>query len=366
LTWFLACSASIVPADRPDDASAPVDTASDTATDTGPPEPPVDSGTLLDDPLPFCVNELMPANASSVATRAGAYEDWIELHNPGAEAVALAGYTVSTDRDDDDPHVIEALDIEPGAFAFIWATGEEGEGEWPVKLAASGGELAMFAPDGRGTILSWGVVATDFSVARSTDCCTGDDCLGFVYRGTPGTTNVPPSTAEVAVLEAGSTWSYLDTGADPGSTWHDVGFDDSTWASGPAPLGYGDDGLGTTVGYGSDANNKHITTWYRTTTSLRDLDGVVSATMGIRRDDGAVVYLNGNEAFRTNIAEGPVDPSTLASSSVGSYNETAYFEFPVDTSLLVEGDNLVAVEVHQQAAASSDLVMDAWLVVDRL
>ncbi|MBM4367569.1 MAG: hypothetical protein FJ102_15260 [Deltaproteobacteria bacterium] len=363
MTWFLACSASIVPGGDPPDTSSPVDSAADTAGDTA---LPADTGTTLDDPLPFCVNEWMPSNASSVATNVGHYEDWIELHNPGTEVVSLAGYTVSTDRADDDPDAIEALDIEPGAFAFIWASGEEGEGEWPVTLAAAGGELALFAPDGRGTILTWGSVATDFSVARATDCCTGDDCLGFVYRGTPGTTNVPPSTREVTVLGAGSTWRYLDTGVDPGSTWNDVGFDDSAWASGPAPLGYGDDGMGTTLGYGSDANNKYITTWYRTTTSILDVGAVTSATVGIRRDDGAVVYLNGTEAFRTNVSEGPVDASTLASSSAGSYNETAYFEFPVDTSLLVEGDNLVAVEVHQHAATSSDLVMDAWLSVERL
>ncbi len=359
MTWLLACSATIVPADDGADTSSPADTASDTAS-------PVDTGTVLDDPLPFCVNEWMPNNASSVATNIGEYADWIELHNPGAEAVSLAGFTVSTDRADADPHVIEALDLEPGGFAFLWATGEADDGEWPFTLAADGGELAIFAPDGRGTILTWGAVATDFSVARATDCCTGEDCLGFVYRGTPGSTNVPPPTREVTVLSAGSTWAYLDTGTDPGSTWNDVGFDDSAWSSGPAPLGYGDDGMATTLGYGSDANNKYITTWYRGSTSIRDLDGVVSATMGIRRDDGAVVYLNGAEAFRTNMAEGPVDASTLASSSAGSYNETAYFEFPVDTALLVEGDNLVAIEVHQHAGTSSDLVMDAWLAVERL
>ncbi len=367
MMMLLGCMASLVPADRPDDTAAAtdsaVDTGGDSAADTGSPP---DTDSTLDDPLPFCVNEWMPNNASSVATNIGYYEDWIELHNPGTELVSLAGYTVSTDRAEADPHVIETLDIEPGGFAFIWANGEEDEGEWPITLPADGGELAIYAPDGRGTVLTWGAVATDFSIARSSDCCTGDDCLGFVYQGTPGSTNVPPSTREVTALAAGSTWAYLDTGVDPGSTWNDVGFDQSNWLSGPGPLGYGDDGLGTTLGYGPDANNKYITTWYRSATSIRELDGIVSATMGIRRDDGAVVYLNGLEAFRTNMAEGPVDATTLASSSAGSYNETAYFEFPIDTSLLVAGDNLVAIEVHQHAATSSDLVMDAWLMIERV
>ena len=42
------------------------------------------------------------------------------------------------------------------------------------------------------------------------------------------------------LVAPGTTWSYLDDGSDQGSAWADPLFDDSTWATGPAELGYGD------------------------------------------------------------------------------------------------------------------------------
>ncbi|HKE02135.1 MAG TPA: metallophosphoesterase, partial [Planctomycetota bacterium] len=45
---------------------------------------------------------------------------------------------------------------------------------------------------------------------------------------------------ETTLVGAGSTWKYLDGGAIAGATWMQPGFDDSSWASGPAQLGYGD------------------------------------------------------------------------------------------------------------------------------
>ena len=71
----------------------------------------------------------------------------------------------------------------------------------------------------------------------------------------------PPPPAD-ALLTAGSIWKYRDTGADLGTTWRGYHFDDSAWASGPAPLGYGDP-MATTIGYGPDATNKYVTTYFQ-------------------------------------------------------------------------------------------------------
>src|ERR1051325_588055 len=57
-----------------------------------------------------------------------------------------------------------------------------------------------------------------------------------------------------------STWKYLDNGTDQGSAWQSLLFDDSSWKSGPAELGYGDGDEGTVVSYGSSSSHKYITT----------------------------------------------------------------------------------------------------------
>ncbi|MDB4687137.1 PKD domain-containing protein, partial [Akkermansiaceae bacterium] len=67
--------------------------------------------------------------------------------------------------------------------------------------------------------------------------------------------------AEEIFVPLGDTWKYLDTGEDPERSWIDASFDDSAWATGVAELGYGDS-QATVASYGSDASNKHITTWF--------------------------------------------------------------------------------------------------------
>ena len=58
---------------------------------------------------------------------------------------------------------------------------------------------------------------------------------------------------------------------------------------------------------------------------------------------------------------GPVDYTTLASAAVGGADESTWHEGGVDTSLLVTGPNVLAVEIHQNAASSSDISFDAGL-----
>lgn len=68
-------------------------------------------------------------------------------------------------------------------------------------------------------------------------------------------------------------------------------------------------------------------------------------------DDGAIVYINGLEAFRINMADGQYTPPGLVTpqsvTNVGG-NETTYSTMAVDlTGKIHEGTNVVAVEVHQ-------------------
>src|SRR5687768_12354182 len=100
------------------------------------------------------------------------------------------------------------------------------------------------------------------------------------------------------LLAPGSTWRYLDTGANLGTSWVAPQFNDSSWSSGAAPLGYGD-AMTTTVGFGPDANAKYITTYFRTRFVVSDPSVFGSLEVRLRRDDGGVVYLNGVEVFRS-------------------------------------------------------------------
>ena len=175
-----------------------------------------------------------------------------------------------------------------------------------------------------------------------------------------------PQQISDTVVASGAVWKYLDDGSQPPTNWSGQTFDDALWASGPSQLGYGDGDEATVVSFGGDSNNKHITTYFRRAFDA-DLSGgsVVSVTLRVRRDDGVAVYLNGVEVVRDNLPSGTLTSTTTASSVVGGASESQWFEYSIDPSLLVDGDNLLAAEVHQISGSSSDITFDVELVVGK-
>jgi Carbohydrate binding module (family 6)/Calcineurin-like phosphoesterase/Purple acid Phosphatase, N-terminal domain len=173
-----------------------------------------------------------------------------------------------------------------------------------------------------------------------------------------------PARAQSSVLvAAGSTWRYLDDGSNQGTAWRSASFNDGSWAAGAAQLGYGDGDEATVVSYGGNTTSKHITTYFRRTFSVANPAAFASVNLRLLRDDGAVVYLNGVEVFRTNMPQGTISYATRAAvTAVGAEESTTYVAAAVSPSLLVAGTNVVAVEVHQADASSSDLSFDLELL----
>jgi hypothetical protein len=168
--------------------------------------------------------------------------------------------------------------------------------------------------------------------------------------------------AQSAVLvAAGSTWRYLDDGSNQGTAWAASGYNDSAWPTGQAQLGYGDGDEATVIGYGGNAGAKNITTYFRRTFSVLDPSSVGSLALRILSDDGAVVYVNGSEVFRTNMPAGGIASTTLASSTLFDAAESTFVSASINPSLLVAGSNVIAVEVHQSDPTSSDLSFDLEL-----
>ncbi|MFP6873214.1 MAG: PA14 domain-containing protein [Verrucomicrobiales bacterium] len=171
-----------------------------------------------------------------------------------------------------------------------------------------------------------------------------------------------------ALITEGSDWKYLDDGTLPPTPgWQAAPFDDSLWLSGAAVLGYGDDSVTTTLSFGGDADNKHAAYYLRKTFNLdeEELPLVDSLRVRMRRDDGAIIYINGVEVVRDNLPDGAVDNTTFADVTADGSNESTYFEFDIDPSILIEGDNIVAVEVHQTNRTSSDIIFDLALDYQR-
>jgi hypothetical protein len=167
--------------------------------------------------------------------------------------------------------------------------------------------------------------------------------------------SAPGDLAQVSLVPLGAQWRYYDSGNLAGTSWRTTAFNDSAWNNGAAPLGYGDDNIVTTVKYGPSTTARYITTWFRHSFQVDDPTRFLSVTLGLIRDDGAAVYLNGTEVFRSNLPTGTLTAATRASASVGGTDETTLYEASVDPKWFRSGTNVLAVEVHQFAPDSSDV-----------
>ncbi len=169
-------------------------------------------------------------------------------------------------------------------------------------------------------------------------------------------------TSTGTLIPLGSTWRYLDNGSNQSSTWRQPGFDDSVWATGPGQLGYGDGDEATIVAKGPSGGPRYITTYFRKAFNIGNPAAITSLKLNLLRDDGAVVYLNGAEIFRSNMPAGSTGFSTLAASPIAGSAETKFVAATLSPARLVSGTNVVAVEIHQDDPWSSDISFDLELL----
>jgi hypothetical protein len=173
------------------------------------------------------------------------------------------------------------------------------------------------------------------------------------------------ATTPFTFVAKGSVWKYLDNGSNQGTAWRARTFNDQSWNSGPAPLGYGDANgqwPATTNSYGPDPNNKYVTTYYRRSFTTVNLNLATNLAVSVQRDDGVVVYLNGTGIFTNNLpANVPIGYLTNALSAIGGVDETTFYSQAVNSYLLVSGTNVLAAEIHQSSGNSSDIIFDLEL-----
>jgi len=284
------------------------------------------------------INEFMAANTRIIPEMYdfGDYNDWIELFNPMDFEQSLDDYFLSDNSNNPLKWKIPNGALIPGdSYFLIWADGyDDGPGSvhqrpsWP-----------------------WDDFTTRHFHTNFKLSANGEEIL--LSRATAG--------ALITVIDVGSSWSYLDNGSDQGTAWTDLNYNDSFWGTGVAELGYGDGDEVTELSYGSDPDNKYITSYFRHSFQILDAADITTLTIQLKRDDGAILHLNGQELLRVNMPEGDVNFMTSAATVVSGSDEDTWFEYVVSAAELLTGDNVLAVEIHQVSATSSDISFDLEL-----
>lgn len=166
---------------------------------------------------------------------------------------------------------------------------------------------------------------------------------------------------DTELLNERTEWSYLDDGTAPAhdldtfSDWAKPGFDDSDWKTGRSSFGTRQSADTVLQQHEPDTDENLAAYFFRTefTVDAASLHHSVDVTGSLTLSDAAIVYINGQrvDAFNADQLELPTEgdaPNMAHSGSVLDAPLEAELQF--DGQLLNEGENTIAVQVHQAAA----------------
>ena len=164
-----------------------------------------------------------------------------------------------------------------------------------------------------------------------------------------------------SIINASNTWKYFLGNSEPPASWIINGFDDTSWDEGQGGIGYGDEDDGTTISpIGSVYLRKKFT--------ITDLSILEEVLLLADFDDAFVAYLNGREIARSGI-NGDRPPynqfaelTQEARVYQGFYPVEIFFDKTDIDNYFVDGENTLAIQVHNANATSSDLSSNFYLV----
>jgi len=170
----------------------------------------------------------------------------------------------------------------------------------------------------------------------------------------------PPAAA---VTPAASSWKYrkgVQEASAPVSAWRRAGYDDSGWAPASMPIGYGGSVvLGTVL---ADMPGNYSTIFLRKTFTVRDPALVSRITLDAAYDDGFVVWINGEEIARLNVAGQTGDAvrhNGLSATGDGAPLRCSLSFSGATIPALRAGTNVLAIQVFNcLLSGSSDLLLD--------
>jgi hypothetical protein len=239
-------------------------------------------------------NEVMSSNSHILMDEDGDFPDWIELKNSGENSVNLNGFLISDEYGDLEKWRFPDIQLAPDDFLVVFASDKDRR-EWVAHWE---------------TIIAWGDI-----------------------------------------------WKYKLGFAESPSVWSTLIYDDSDWSSGVSGFGYGD---------GDDATyvNPTISLYIRKSFHINDVNEILKAVLHVDYDDAFVAYLNGVEIARANIGITGIppaynDPANISGHEARIYQGKSPDRYDVESikNILVTGENILAIQVHNVDITSSDLTM---------
>jgi CotH kinase protein/Lamin Tail Domain/Chitobiase/beta-hexosaminidase C-terminal domain/Secretion system C-terminal sorting domain/Right handed beta helix region len=264
------------------------------------------------------------------------YTDWIEIYNDSANPVDMSNYFLSDNLD----------------YTFKWS--------FPPGLILPSQSYYIVRADGFNAYpgeqharQNWPFDSYSTTNSHSNFKLSKNGESICLSKAVPGSSN--------SIIDFGSSWRYYDYDVPPPPHWNNLLFDDSQWDYGVAEFGYGDGDETTIINYGSDPDSKIMTAYFRYSFTIDTPADIQRLNVHAHFDDGIIVYLNGVEIAQSNMPYGEINHDTGAIISVDDNQSEEYLVYSAN---LEQGDNVIAVEVHQFDPSSSDLSFDLELFME--
>ena len=188
--------------------------------------------------------------------------------------------------------------------------------------------------------------------------------------------------SETETVDLTTGWRYLDNNTDPAGdaaaegydrlSWTKADYDDSSWKTAAGTFGAKNGGIANLgAGYtdvdftpsvllsqyiGGVSGDDIPTFFFRTTFQVRDASAVTKLLGTLYYDDAAIVYVNGKKVASFDEPSGGYASNLSYGGSNAGAPKTGEIAV-TDTSMLVDGTNVLAVELHQGRASSSDIYL---------
>ncbi len=160
-----------------------------------------------------------------------------------------------------------------------------------------------------------------------------------------------------------SSWRYFkgktEASAPDKAAWRSPSFNDNAWLTGSAPFYFGENlGGGTVL---TDMANSYTTLFLRKKFVVANAADVASLEFSAMCDDGFIAWLNGIRIASLSPPAGEPAYNSVATANVAEpVRMTEYLPAPL-ASILVQGENVLAIQVFNVGLTSSDIVIDAQL-----
>lgn len=232
--------------------------------------------------------------------------DWFEIQNTGTQVINLLNYAFTDDINEQFKWLAPNRTITPGERLVIFASGKNRPEE------PGGGS-------GPSAIHHW----------------------------------------ETAVKD-GQAWTFTAGNAGIPNDWFTTGYSPSGWSQGPGGIGYGDNDDQSTIPAGT------LSLFARCNFTVQDKSKIAAVLLNMDYDDGFVAWLNGVEIARSGLSgQPPAWDESAIEHEAALFNGGSPQSFPLDINtlqnLLVDGTNLLAVQVNNTNSNSSDMTMRPFL-----